>query len=55
MTDRYMQMAWLAGDDPVRLSAYERMPMVEYYILLNKKNDGIQAHLRAASKSGRKQ
>ncbi len=53
MTDRYMQMAWLAGDDPVKLSAYEKMPMVEYYVLLNKKNDDIQSQI-AASKKGKK-
>lgn len=30
-------MCWLAGDDPVKIQALERMPLLEYLILLDKK------------------
>jgi hypothetical protein len=30
-------MCWLAGDDPLKIQALEKMPIIEYFILLDKK------------------
>ena len=30
-------MVWLAQDDPLKLQAFEQMPMLEYLLLLDKK------------------
>jgi hypothetical protein len=30
-------MVWLANDDPIRMQAFEQMPMIEYLLLLDKK------------------
>lgn len=34
---RYLQMCWLAGDDPMKLKAFEQVALLEYLLLLNKK------------------
>ena len=30
-------MAWLAGDDPIKMQAFEQMALLEYLLLLDKK------------------
>lgn len=30
-------MCWLAGDDPLKIQALEKMPLLEYFLLLDKK------------------
>lgn len=31
------QLYWLSGDDPVKIDAYMRMPLWEYWTVLNNK------------------
>lgn len=40
-------MAWLAQDDPLKLRAFEQMPMLEYLLLLDKKIGDVLKQNRA--------
>lgn len=44
-------MWWLAGDDPGRVDSFERMPVLEYYMALDRK----MAESESALKQQRKQ
>ena len=35
--NRYVEMVWLAGDDPMKIEHLERMPIIDYWHLLNRK------------------
>lgn len=36
-----MQMCWLAGDDPVKIKEFDKMGLLDYFILMDKKiSDG---------------
>ena len=39
-------MLWAAGDDPIRFDALMRMPLIEYYILLDKKISDVKKQNR---------
>lgn len=44
MNERYNQSCWLADNDPVKLETLDKMPVIEYYALLDKKiADGVAA------------
>lgn len=47
-------MLWLAGDDPLRIAALEKMGILEYFLLLDKKitdiNKANANHARRSSK-----
>jgi len=30
-------MCWLAGDDPLKVEAFSKMPLIEYFLMLDKK------------------
>lgn len=34
---KYVEMVWLAGDDPMKIEHMERMPIIDYWHLLNRK------------------
>lgn len=54
MNDRYLQMLWLADNDPVKKEAFDKIPMVEYYVMLNKKDEENKKALKKqASKQGK--
>lgn len=35
-------MLWLADNDPLKIAAYEKLSIVEYYMMLNKKDEDIK-------------
>jgi hypothetical protein len=35
-------MVWLADEDPTRIEALERMPLIDYWHLLNRKLASVQ-------------
>jgi len=39
-------MVWLAGDDPMKIETMERMPIIDYWHLLNRK---YAAHQKMAA------
>ena len=48
-------MVWLSGDDPMKIEHLERMPIIDYWHLLNRKyaaNQRMAAELQKL-KSGR--
>jgi hypothetical protein len=45
-----MQVRWLANEDPIRMQAFEEMPMLEYLMLLNQR---IEDLLKESSRSKR--
>jgi hypothetical protein len=50
-------MLWLAAGDPVRVDEFERMPLLDYWAMLNNRVSEIkrESHTRAqAEKHGRK-
>jgi len=49
-----MQLVWLADNDPLRIAAYERMPLIEYYISLNKKDIASRLEPKTNPKKGQK-
>ena len=53
--NRYVELLWLAGDDPMKIETMERMPIIDYWTLLNRKyaaNQKMAAELQKM-KSGR--
>lgn len=44
--NRYVEMVWLAGDDPMKIETMERMPIIDYWHLLNRK---YAAHQKMAA------
>jgi hypothetical protein len=44
-------MCWMAGDDPVRINAYEQMPLIEYWAMLNKRVAEAKQEMERAKKS----
>ena len=47
-------MLWLAGGDPVKVPFYERIPMIEYWFLLNKKKKEVERMQEEAKKQALK-
>lgn len=37
INERYKELCWLAGDDPMKMEGYNKMPLLEYFMLLDKK------------------
>lgn len=35
--DRYNQTCWLGDDDVIKIKALEKMPLLDYFLLLDKK------------------
>ena len=49
-------MVWLAGDDPMKIETMERMPIIDYWHLLNRKyaaNQKMAAELQKIKARGR--
>ena len=40
--NRYVELVWLAGDDPLKIEHLERMPLIDYWHLLNRKYAAAQ-------------
>ena len=40
--NRYVEMVWLSGDDPMKIEHFERMPIIDYWHLLNRKYQANQ-------------
>lgn len=39
--DRFGELCWLAGDDPVKIEQFQKMPIVDYYAILDKKIEWV--------------
>lgn len=39
---RFLQMCWMGDDDRMKIKALERMPLMEYFLLLDKKLVDVQ-------------
>lgn len=45
-----MQMCSMAGDDPVKIKEFDKMPLLDYYILLDKRISDNQKELARQKK-----
>lgn len=45
-----MQMCWLAGDDPIKIKEFDKMPTLDYFIMLDKKISDGQKELARQKK-----
>ncbi len=53
--NRYVELIWLAGDDPLKIETMERMPIIDYWNLLNRKYAANErAAIQLAKLNGRK-
>jgi hypothetical protein len=48
INDRYRQLCWMATDDPLKIQALEKMPLLEYFLLLDKRLGDIKKQLASA-------
>lgn len=39
-------MCWLAGNDPLKLQAFEKMPLLEYFLVLDKHISDLNKELK---------
>jgi hypothetical protein len=39
-------MLWLSGEDPVKLDAFTRMPILEYFIMLDTRVKGVKKQIQ---------
>lgn len=46
-------MHWMAEGDPVRLKVISEMPVVEFYMLLDKKIAEVKKELKRVAKNGK--
>jgi hypothetical protein len=37
-------LCWLAGDDPLKIQALEKMAIIDYFLLLDKKIADVKKH-----------
>jgi hypothetical protein len=44
--DNYNDMLWLSGEDPVKLDAFTRMPILEYFIMLDTRVKGVKKQIQ---------
>lgn len=50
---RHEQLVWISGGDPVKIKGFERMPIIDYLLILDKKigeNKRLMREERTASK-----
>jgi hypothetical protein len=52
--ERYLQMYWVAENDPVKINELKRMPTIEYYALADHKIDVENKRIKAMSKASAK-
>lgn len=43
-------MCWLANDDPLKIEAFDKMPMLDYFIMLDKKISDMKKELSRQKK-----
>lgn len=43
-------MYWLAGDDPLKIEAFDKMPIIDYFMLLDKKISDTKKELSRQKK-----
>lgn len=48
-----MQMRWLADGDPLKMQAFEQMPLIEYLMLLDQHVDDVQKAAKQAKRHTR--
>lgn len=53
LDNRYLETLWLADGDVTKIREYEKLPLLEYFFLLNKKLADAQKALAAKNKSGK--
>ncbi|MBK7885136.1 MAG: hypothetical protein IPJ81_16125 [Chitinophagaceae bacterium] len=46
-------MLWVADNDFTKVKELEKLPLLEYYFLLNKKSADVKKALSAKNKSGK--
>lgn len=50
--NRYVELVWLSGDDPVNIEQLERMPIIDYWLLLNRKYAAIEKQAAQIKRRG---
>jgi hypothetical protein len=50
--ENFDDMLWLADEDPLKLDALTRMPLLEYFILLDKRVRTVKRTIKNAQKNG---
>lgn len=50
MNDRYSQTLWMAGDDPIKVEALNKLPVIEYFALLDKRLADAKAAMNRMKK-----
>lgn len=45
-------MLWLADEDPIKLDALSRMPLLEYFMLLDKRVRTVRKQIKTSQKNG---
>lgn len=52
MIDRYNQLCWMADNDPVKMEVVDKMAVIEFFALLDKKiADSIAAQKKSEKRS----
>jgi len=47
-------MSWLGDNDPVKIDHISKMPMLDFFIMLNKKIIETEKQIKKAQRNGRK-
>lgn len=50
MNDRHYQCLWMAGDDPLKVEALNKTPVIEYIALLDKRLADAKAAMNRMKK-----